>query len=177
MSNGARKIWLVVHVLGLMNVHEGVAAEYLTDVVLLRTLELNAREHSEALVGNTLLEVVVGVQVLLGGRLALLWHIDSLHGYSIDEMRQELVGIMWILRLELSSKLGLDVCNVYEVSISNEISVPPLLCENVIEHITEWLHFHAVGLVSISHEVSNESLVVGQKLEDCLHVTINSIAL
>ena len=160
-----------------MDVHEGVAAENFTDVVLLGTLELDTREHGEALVGNTLLENVVGVQVLLGGRLALLWHFHGLHSNTIDQVRQELVSIMWILRLELSSKLGLDVRNVYEVSIGDEISVSPFLGEHVVENITEWFHLLIVGLVGTSHEVSNEGLVVGQKLENSLHVTVNSIAL
>jgi len=55
-----------MHVLGLMNIHETMTCEYFTNMISIITLELDSGKHGEALVHNTLLEVVVGVQVLLG---------------------------------------------------------------------------------------------------------------
>jgi len=60
------EIKLSMHVLGLMNIHETMTCEYFTNMISIITLELNSGKHGEALVHNTLLEVVVGVQVLLG---------------------------------------------------------------------------------------------------------------
>jgi len=72
-----------MHVLGLMNVDERMAGEHLADVLLLLTLKLDTRQHGEALVRNTLLEVVVSVQVFLSG---LSWHRNGLPGHSINQM-------------------------------------------------------------------------------------------
>ena len=69
-----------------MNVDERMAGEHLTDVLLILTLKLDTRQQGETLVRNTLLEVVVSVLVLLGGRLALSWHCNGLHGHTIDQM-------------------------------------------------------------------------------------------
>ena len=69
-----------------MNVDERMAGEHLTDVLLILTLKLDTRQQGETLVRNTLLEVVVSVLVLLGGRLALSWHRNGLHGHTIDQM-------------------------------------------------------------------------------------------
>jgi len=69
-----------------MNVDERMAGEHLTDVLLILTLKLDTRQQGETLVRNTLLEVVVSVQVLLSGRLALSWHRNGLHGHTIDQM-------------------------------------------------------------------------------------------
>jgi len=72
-----------MHVLGLMNVDERMAGEHLADVILRFTLKLDTRQHGETLVRNTLLEVVVSVQVLLSGRF---WHRNGLPGHTIDQM-------------------------------------------------------------------------------------------
>jgi len=76
-----------MHVLSFMNVHERMAGEHLTDMLMSFALKCHTREHGKALVCNTLLEVVIRIQVLLGGRFALLWHGNGLLGDTIDQMR------------------------------------------------------------------------------------------
>jgi len=73
-------------ILGFMNVDERMAREDLTDMLLSFALKCHTREHGEALVCNTLLEVVVCVQVLLGGRFAPFWHGNGLIGDTIHQM-------------------------------------------------------------------------------------------
>ena len=84
---------------------------------------------------------------------------------------------MGVVLVESSSKLGFDVGDVNKVSISDEFSWSPLLGEDVVEDVTERFDFHTLILVGVSHEISDEGLVVGQKLENSLHVAINSVAL
>jgi len=55
-------------------------------MLLLVALELDTGEHGKALVGNTLLEVIVGVQVLFSRFFALSWHFNGLSGDSINQM-------------------------------------------------------------------------------------------
>lgn len=157
-----------------MNVDERMAGEHLADVLLLLTLKLDTRQHGEALVRNTLLEVVVSVQVLLSGRS---WHRNGLPGHTIDQMGKETVSIMCFIVAECTIELGLDIGDVNKVPISDQISWSPLLREHVVENVTERFDLHTLILVGVSHEISDKGLVMGQKLENSLHIAINSVAL
>lgn len=166
---------MVVHILGLMDVQEGVAAKNLSDVVLLGTLELDTREHGEALVGNTLLEVVVSIYMPLSRRLFQSRHNNSLLSYTIHQVYQEPVSIMWVIVIELASELVFDIGDVHKVSVGDEIGLTPFLREHVVHDVTEGFGLFTFGFIGVTDEVSYEGLVVRQKLENSLHVAINSI--
>lgn len=81
-------------------------------MILLLTLELDSAEHGEALVGNTLLEVVVGVRMLL---IFHIWRRYGLTGDTFHQVNQEFVSVMCFVVCELTSELVLDIANVYNV--------------------------------------------------------------
>lgn len=148
-----------MHVLGLVNVHETMTCEYFTNMTLVITLELDSGKHSKALVHNTLLEVVVGVQMLLS---LPLWNHYGFTGDTVHYVSQESVCIMGVVMVELTSELELNVGNVDNVSVSNKVSRSPFLSEDAVEDATEWfILFLSILFVGISKEVSNKSLVVG----------------
>jgi len=149
-----------MHVLGFMNVDEGMAGEYFTDMLVLFALELDTREHGKALVCNTLLEVIVGVNVLLSLRFTPLRHGYGLRGNTIDQMSQEFVSIMWIIVVKLSSKLVFDIGDIDKVPVSDEIGGTPFLREHVVKNVTEWFGFSSFFFVCVSDKVSNEGFVM-----------------
>jgi len=78
---------------------------------------------------------------------------------------------------ELTSELGLDVRDINKVPVSDKIGGTPFLRENVVKNVTEGFGFFTFFLVGVSDKVSNKGLVMGQKLENSLHIAINSVAL
>jgi hypothetical protein len=149
-----------MHVLGFMDVDERVTGQYLIDMSVLVTFKLNTGKHGEALVSNTLLEVVVSFDVRLSRISASSRHDYSFLGDTIHQVRQEAVGIMWVIMVELSSELVFNVCDVNEVSVSDEIGLTPFLRKYAVKDVAEGLHLFAIFFIFVTDKVSNKGLVV-----------------
>jgi hypothetical protein len=158
-----------------MDVNERVTCKHLTDMLALITFKLDSGKHGKALVGNTLLEVVVSIYMPLSRRLFQSRHNNSLLGYTIHQVYQEPVSIMWVIVIELASELVFDIGDVHKVSVGDEIGLTPFLREHVVHDVTEGFGLFTFGFIGVTDEVSYEGLVVRQKLENSLHVAINSI--